>query len=366
MSKLSFIIQEISNQALIPLCFRIGGKATLKPTVAGVFLTKRCNSRCTICEYWKNNEYSDELTFEEWKDVFDELKKTGVKMINFTADGEILTRKDSFEIMDYSKKLGFLISMNTNGLILNRHIDRIIELDPLQVQISLDAFSDENYKKIRGLSNGFTTVKRNIMELKESGYNKISIGSVLTKDNLDDIVKLQEFCLKNGFTYRITAFQFEGFGVDNTGLKDAYRESLFLLRLRDVIDKLLKHPINNTRFYLESMINYYKQDKYHPLNCIVGTYKIFILSNGDVSLCNIMHSSAVAGNVKENSLSEIWFGKKANEIRKKIREKECPSCWLSCFAEDNIRFSPLYLFKNIGYFGQKALRLFKHKAPACH
>jgi len=358
MSRISYLIHEIANMALIPLCFRVGGKATPPPTIANIFLTKKCNSRCKICEYWKTSNFSDELETKDWFKVIDSLKILGVKMISFTADGEILTRKDAFEIMHHADKLGFLISINTNGLILDRFIKQIIELNPLQIQISLDVFDDASYKKVRGVPNGFRKVKNNILALKAGGYERISVGSVLIKDNLNDLLKLQDFCLENGFTYRVTAFQFEGFGVDNRKQREAYREAKFLFRLREIANKLSKRPMNNTPFYLKAMENYYTEDKYHPLDCIVGIYKIFILPTGDVSLCNIMHENAIVGNVNKNSLSDIWFGKKANEIRNKIKEKKCPSCWLSCFAEDNIRFSPLFFFKNAAYFLKKSLRLF--------
>jgi MoaA/NifB/PqqE/SkfB family radical SAM enzyme len=356
---ISIIIREMMNMALVPACFRIG-KAFFPPTIAGLFLTNRCNSRCTICGYWKNTDLSDELTTGEWEQVLDELKKLGVKMINFTADGEILTRKDAFEIMRYAKRLGFAITINTNGLVMDQFIQHIIELKPLQMQISLDVFDDVGYEKIRGVPNGFTKVKNNILVLKHAGFNKISVGSVLTKDNLDDLTQLQKFCLEHGFAYRVTAFQFEGFGIDDTRrLRQTYREESFLEQLNEVVYELSKYPMNNTKQYLKSMIHYYTSDKYHPLNCVVAHYKIFIFPNGDVSLCNVMHSNAVTSNVKEKFLKDIWFSKQANVIRQQIKEKKCPSCWLSCFAEDNIRFSPVNFLKSAGYFWKKTMRLFK-------
>lgn len=359
MLRLAYVIREITNMARIPFYYRIGGKAVPPPTIAVALMTKKCNSKCTICEFWKNNNYSDELGTREWFQVITNLKRIGVKMINFSADGEIFMRKDAFEIMRYADKLGFLISINTNGLILNHFLKQILELDPIQMQISLDVFDNASYKRVRGVPNGFTKVRDNILVLKEGGYKRISIGSVLMKDNLEDLLKLQNFCLENGFTYRVTAFQFEGFGVDNRKLRETYRDVDNLDQVRKTANKLLKNPINNTPFYLESIPNYYIKDKYHPLNCIVGMYKIVILPTGDVSLCNIMHETAVVGNAKEKSLSEIWFSNKAAKIRKIIRDRKCPSCWLSCFAEDNIRFSPKYLLKNAGYFLKKSFRVLK-------
>lgn len=359
MSQISFILKELVNLFLIPINFKTGRILTT-PTVGAIFLTKKCNSRCKICEYWKNSNFDDELTTKQWFGVIEKLKQTGVKIINFTADGEILTRKDSFEIMNFAKNMGLQVTINTNGLLLDKYIEKFIDLNPMQIQVSLDAFDDDSYKNIRGVPLGFTKVKNNILYLKKRGFTKISVGSVLTNENLKALPLIQKFAIKHGFTYRITAFQFQGFNTDNRKLRKIYQKQIFIDKLRSVIKEISKFPVNNTSTYLSAIENYYLQDKYHPLDCIVGYYKVFILPNGDISLCNIMHNTAIIGNItSDESLIDIWRGDQAQLIRKRIKNKQCPSCWLSCFAEDNIRFSPHYFIKQMPYFGKKLIRLLK-------
>ncbi|SLM33151.1 hypothetical protein MTBBW1_900018 [Desulfamplus magnetovallimortis] len=355
--KNTFLYREVTNHITIPLGFK-KDIPPVSPSVAGLFLTKKCNSRCKICEYWKNKNFHDELTSKDWFEVIDQLKESGIKIINFTADGEIFTRKDAFEIMHYAKQKGLQISVNTNGLVMDRYIDQLLNLNPMQIQISLDAFDDNLYESIRGVSHGFSRVKQGIMDLKHRGYNKISVGSVLTIDNLDELPLLQNFCIEQGFTYRVTAFQFQGFNVDNRQLRNLYRTKGFLHKLDKTIDVLCSKPMNNTEIYLKAIKNYYLEDKYHPLDCIVGHHKIFILPDGDVSLCNMMRKNAVIGNVLSgHSLIELWTSERAKEVRRDIRLKKCPSCWLSCFAEDNIRFSPRHMITQLPYFVKKAVRL---------
>jgi Fe-coproporphyrin III synthase len=358
MVKTTYLIKEFLNMALIPLNSAISSRAWFRPTIAVLFLTKKCNSRCLICEYWKNTDHSDELDTESWIRVIDEIKNLGIQCINFTSDGEILMRRDAFAIMNHAKDLGILITINTNGLMLHRHIDEILELDPLQIQVSLDVFSDPEYEKMRGVYMGYSRVRCNILELKDRGYSRISVGSVLTRHNLPDLEILQKFCMEHGLIYRVTAYQFQGFNTDQRNQRHHYQTSSFLLALKKTINVLTAAPINNTRFYLKSIPRYYNQAKFHPLNCIVGFYKIFILPNGDVSLCNIMHENAGIGNIKKRSIKSLWFSREADVVRKKIKEKKCPSCWLSCFAEDNIRFSPMMLIQNLAYFWKKTGRLF--------
>ena len=226
----------------------------------------------------------------------------------------------------------------------------------MQIQISLDTFDDSTYEVLRGVPGGFTKVRDHILALKEAGFSRIAVGSVLTKDNLEELVRLQQFCLENGLTYRVTAFQFEGFGSSQRHLRSPYRDAQFLSRLDETVEQLKKFPTNNTHRYLDLMGQYYRQDKFHPFNCAVGYYKVFILPNGDVSLCNIMHKDAIIGTVKEGALKGTWTGQRARDIRRRIKQKRCPSCWLSCFAEDNLRFTPFEMLKNAGYFFKKALR----------
>ncbi len=358
MSKLSIVLHEAINFLTIPISYRIG-KALRPPQSAGLFLTQRCNSRCSICHYWKTQDYENELSTDEWLKVVRELKQLGVTSINFTADGEIFTRSDAFEIMRHAQKLGFLLFINTNGLTLDRYIEEIIALHPFQITVSLDAFDDSTYHRLRGVSNGFTRVTQNILALKQAGYANISVGSVLTKDNLDDLLQLQQFSHDHGFLFRVTAFQFEGFGGSNTALRKAYQTPEFLEKLDTVINTLVQAPINNTSTYLERIKEYFVRPQYHPFCCVIGFYSIFIFPNGDIALCNLMRQDAVIGNVRHQSLKDVWYSRRADDVRQKIREKKCLSCWLSCFAEQNIRFTPSMFLKNVGYFGQKAIRLLK-------
>ena len=38
------------------------------------------------------------------------------------------------------------------------------------------------------------------------------------------------------------------------------------------------------------------------------------------------------GNVREKSLREIWGSEEASEARRRVREGECPGCWVECEA----------------------------------
>ena len=261
--------------------------------------------------------------------------------------------------MQYASDLGLVLTINTNGLLLDKVADDILALNPMQIQVSLDTFSDEAYQELRGIPNGFSKVRDAVLAMKQKGFDRISVGSVLTSDNLPDLVQLQRFCEHNELTYRITAFQFEGFNVDHNALREKYRDASFLDDLADIIARLKNRPLNNTATYLDGIRQYYLADKFHPLDCMVGYYRIFILPNGEVSLCNMMHGNAAIGDAVTSDLSQLWVSDLAGAVRRQIQKRACPSCWLSCFAEDNLRFDLKHQFKHFPYFINKVKRLFR-------
>ena len=59
-----------------------------------------------------------ELTKEEHFRVLDELAEMGCFWLLYTG-GEIFARKDFLEIYTYAKQKGFLITLFTNGTIIN-------------------------------------------------------------------------------------------------------------------------------------------------------------------------------------------------------------------------------------------------------
>ena len=98
--------------------------------------------------------------------------------------------------------------------------------------------------------------------------------------------------------------------------------------------------VSNSVYYLNEIPKYYESGfNYLPYPCMVGYYNIQIMANGDVPVCSYRGPSAVIGNVKEDSLIELWKSDKAAGERLRIKNKLCPTCWMSCFAENNMRFA---------------------------
>lgn len=352
--KIQLITKEAVNTFLIPISFNTY-KILIKPTVAAFYLTSRCNSRCNMCNFWRpETVYNDELKTEEIKSILLDIKNFGINVISFSAEGEMFVRNDVFEILEYAKELGLLFGINTNGLNVDEEkAKRLKDLDPTTIMISVDTAKSERYSMIRGIPKGLERVSQAVKTIQKTGYENLNIGAVILLENADELIDIVNLGNKwNVKSVRFTAFQQFGFSKDwDIETLKKYKETNYINTLKESIEKLIEYKeknglIANSVDYLKMIIDFYLSDHYYPVNCIQGYYKIKIMPNGDLSICPIMRQTALIGNLKRYSLEDLWYSNKANDIRNIIKEGKCPGCWLSCYGEDNLRFSLKYGFRS--------------------
>src|ERR1700675_1751749 len=122
---MSALIAEMSAKALklnIPLSVQLD-------------LTYRCNERCVHC-YLDHDDHGERTT-AEIKHFLDQMGDAGVFYLTISG-GEILMRRDFFQILEHARKRTFSIKLKTNGvLIREKEADRLRALGVESVQISI-------------------------------------------------------------------------------------------------------------------------------------------------------------------------------------------------------------------------------------
>ena len=125
------------------------------PLQVSIEVTRRCPLECLHC--YNNLPMADveakqrELSKEEHFRMLDELVAMGCFWILYTG-GEIFARKDFLEIYTYAKKKGFLITLFTNGTIINEQIaDYLAEWPPFAIEITLYGRTRETYEALTAI-----------------------------------------------------------------------------------------------------------------------------------------------------------------------------------------------------------------------
>jgi len=166
------------------------------PLQVSIEVTRRCPLECLHC--YNNLPMGDmeakrrELTKEEHFHMLDELVEMSCFWILYTG-GEIFARKDFLEIYTYAKKKGFLVTLFTNGTIINEQIaDYLAEWPPFAIEITLYGRTRETYEALTAVPGSYDRCLRGIKLLKERGL-PLKLKTVATSINKHEVVAMRRF-----------------------------------------------------------------------------------------------------------------------------------------------------------------------------
>ncbi len=179
-----------------------------QPSYMVLFVTAVCNARCGFCFYWEEIESAKaklELTLEDYKKISNNLNHLYYLSI---GGGEPFMREDLPEIVEsfYKNSKTRVVTISTNGSFPERvknYIEYLTKNCPkiqLRIQISLDHLEEEHdrSRKVKGLFNKLLQTSKVISEKRDEGCPVfLSIATVITKDNKNDLFELRKFIEKN-------------------------------------------------------------------------------------------------------------------------------------------------------------------------
>jgi len=314
-------------------------------------ITYKCNSRCEICNIWKEKR-TDELTIEE-------IEKFS-KKINFIhwirlTGGEPFLRKDYVNIVKtLNENLSdlYLITTPTNGLLLDLIYEKVKNVlnffkKKYIITVSLDG-PKEIHDKIRGIKGSWENAIGTYKKLKELekehknfkvffGYTISPLNIGLFEKTIEEVRKLiPEITAKD---FHINLFQVSEVYYKN---KDVKIEESFFKNAQKELDSILKLRVKSKN-YIESIENKYMKlgkeylkTKKIPIKCNVFNLSCFVDPFGDVFPCTILNEKL--GSLRKNNydLKGILTSEKTKKIVKKIIDNKCPQCWTPCEAHQII------------------------------
>lgn len=311
-------------------------------------ITSRCNFSCKMC-YIHNEECnrhsSEELTADQWLEIGRQAKEAGVVMALITG-GEPLIRKDFPEIYSGLKKLGLLISINTNGSLITDEIYELFVNDPpTRLNISLYGASNETYSSLCG-GEYFDKVIYNIKRLKEAGI-QIKLNMSITPYNCADMEKMLAIASELGLHHKATTYMYpparrnDCTVGENSGrftAEEGGRQKAIYDLLRFGKEEFLKRVGN-------LQLNGYDEDECREpcegekMRCRAGTSSCWINHKGEMMPCGMF--STAGYNILENGFADCWQNVKretalittpAECIDCKYRSL-CPVCAAVCKSE---------------------------------
>ncbi|MBU2472987.1 MAG: radical SAM protein [Patescibacteria group bacterium] len=320
-------------------------------------VTNVCNSRCITCFNWKilNKNIDKELTLEEIDKFTEKIGNLNTVTI---GGGEPFLRNDLPEIIDcFDKNNNLLaVAIPTNCLSVNKILSKTEKIlnnfrGEVKIGLSIDDIG-EDHDKIRGIEGNFEKVLetyRGLAELKKK-YPKLRLRLCATVFNLNinKIVDLLKYIREN-----MPMIDFFG-GLEL--LRGNYNQSQVkevkpdeLIQIIEAIEREVKDEKSLYKRVISPM--YYKlaldilKKKKQIIPCRISAFYPVIDALGNIYPCE---NRDKIGNLREfdYDLIKIWQSKKAKEIRRSIRKKEC-YCTHSAYQIPNIYLSPKMILKII-------------------
>ena len=172
-----------------------------------ISIVDKCDLRCTYCmpedqHFLKRDELMTRGEIRTIAGLF--VERYDISKIRLTG-GEPLVRPDAVDIVRDMSQLGVSLGLTTNAMSLDKHLDGLIDAGLKSINISLDTFDAERFKKI-SRRDGFDRVHANVLEALARGL-RVKVNMVVMRGlNDDEILRFVEFTRDHDVHVRFIEF----------------------------------------------------------------------------------------------------------------------------------------------------------------
>ncbi len=316
-----------TDQAVKAVSKFIYTKATRRPKLVNLEITKLCNATCDFCDYWQTR-HEERIT--DYKPVIEKINP----LVTVITGGEPMLRKDLPDIVRQIKACSMFIfvSMVTKGDLLT--VDKARELFDAgmdQIAVSLD-FPGETHDKYRGIPGLWDQISTLMPQLAQAFPQKTFVlNTIIMEDNLDQVVEIAKKAREWG-----VRISFSSYSVMKTNNEDHFIRDEKLKRVKDLVAELIelrrewKGTILSTEYYLNEIPAYFERGGVP--DCLAGVSHIQVTPSGHLKRCSEMPVVA-----HYSDYTPDLFGK-----------TECEACWYSCRGETQ---SPANVRRALEYLG---------------
>lgn len=198
------------------------------PVSGTLELTARCNLSCKMCYIHKKEHdpiaLQKELPTAFWLQFIQQARQNGTLTMLITG-GEPLLRKDFKEIYLACKQAGFVVTVNTNGTLIDADLVEFFrQYPPARLNISLYGADAQSYETLCGIASMYDRVTGNIRALCAAGV-PVKINYTVTEFNHADAPRIYAFARELNIPVQHTTYMFPAVRAGENGPCTACRVS---------------------------------------------------------------------------------------------------------------------------------------------
>jgi MoaA/NifB/PqqE/SkfB family radical SAM enzyme len=295
------------------------------------------------------------MLLSKWMSLAREAKELGILIWNIEGGGEPFANKDLvIPVMKQVKALGLYGIVTTNGTLLtDDDVKMIVDMEWDRMHFSIDGYNEELNDMIRGRGCFRKTIKavealNKWKKERDTESPMLSINTVINNRNFRHLPQMAELSARLSadfiFTEPLIVYHKDGEHL-KLSAKDISEMDPYIAEAKKICDSngidnnfatkdknLDKELVGMTSRMDEVLANEASEIEIPFLSvpCFKPWDNMAIKYNGLCGHCGLIEKG---GNVKEMTLSQIWYGKDMEKIRadmlKKILLDHCSRCCAS-------------------------------------
>ncbi|HUR10285.1 MAG TPA: radical SAM protein [Flavitalea sp.] len=299
-----------------------------------------CNCRCKMCDIWKGNKNTKQLTEKDVAGLLNSLVKFGTRQVVLSG-GEALMNIQFFSLCKLLRSRNIRITLLTTGLLLKKHAsDIILYVDDIIISLDGDA---EHHDLIRSVPGGFSKMQEGIDAIRciQSAF-PITARSVIHRYNF----RIWPAIIDTAWNLGVDQISFLPADISSQAFNretpwDTKKQMDILIREEELpeLQKIIDYLLNNyasdfkagfiaeTPARIASFYQYYAA--HHNLaifpfrRCNAPWVSTVIEADGSVRPC-FFHEKL--GNIHSTTLDNILNSKEAIRFRRSLNMNTNPTC----------------------------------------
>jgi len=359
-----YALDVLTKRAKAYLFYTFKNGRSSNPEAITLFLTHCCNLQCKMCGQWGEGGVTKKMSaasigqllpLDLLKQLIDDVAffKPNITLFG----GEPLLYPECIELVRYIKAKNMHVLMITNGSILVKVAEQLIDAGLDELNVSLDGAS-KLHDQIRGMPGVFSIITDGLKLVnkykKEKGFKKplINLQCTITKYNyehLEQLLSVAKEVEADSLTFHNLIF------LDNNLIdkQKKYDEILqcssadwkgFVFDPEIDPDKLFekiktiqsKNHGFSVDFYpnlsQQGLKEYYQNPSYlpqgYPRRCLSPWIVAYVFPDGEVRPC--LNSSYSFGNITNSKFRDVWNKDAAVKYRKMLKQNKIFSVCVRC------------------------------------
>jgi MoaA/NifB/PqqE/SkfB family radical SAM enzyme len=339
------VLPLLAMRTVVHKSRKVLGLAT-RPRSLTITITRRCNSRCIMCNIWRLGRRQEELPLAVITRFLSNPLFSQLVELDLTG-GEPLLRQDLPELVGKVAQLKdhTLLSLRTvalasNGLLpevvargVGEILEAIQEKFDLALVCSLDGLG-EAHDRVRGVPGAYAKVRETISRLQKIKENSpnfwLGIKTTILPLNWDEIPGLREFAREQGLFHILSPVLFTPERFRNLASRD--RLAVLPTFTKAMIELYSLDDLRD--FYYSYVLVDTLTRSRRRVPCTAASDHFFIEGDGTIYPCPLLNFPL--GQIQTHALDDILASPQRQEIARKVGR--LPTC-ASCLEPGCIRFS---------------------------